>query len=109
MTNTQALALLVGVIMPLAVTFLKQSGLTRNWNTLITVVACGLAGAATVWVTGGFNNFKVMNLLGVIAAVYVASQAAYMAYWKGTGTEATLNIKTSIIKSSKAASSKTTM
>ena len=110
MTNVQAVAFLVGIVlMPLAVTLVKQSGLTRTWNTVITIVACAIAGSATVWVTGGFANFKVANLLGVIAAVFIASQAAYQAYWKGTGTEAILNIKSSIIKTSEAVSSKPTM
>jgi len=109
MTNMQAAALIVGVLMPLVVTFLKQSGLTRNWNIAITIAACAAAGALTVWATGGFVGFKLANLLGSIAIVFVASQAAYQAYWKGTGTEAILNIKSSIIKTSEAVSSKPTM
>jgi acyl-coenzyme A synthetase/AMP-(fatty) acid ligase len=86
--------------MPLVVTFLKQDGLSKTWNTVITVLACGAAGAITVWATGGFDHLKLANLIGVIAVVYVASQAAYQAYWKGTGTEALINIKSSIIKTS---------
>ncbi len=109
MSNMQAAALIVGILMPFVVTLLKQSGLTKTWNIAITIVSCAAAGAITVWATGGFNHLKVMNLLGVIAAVFIASQAAYQAYWKGTSTEAWINIKSSIIKSSKSVASKPTM
>jgi len=107
MSNLAAWAFIVSLGVPLLITFCKQSGLTRTWNKVITVAVCGAVGTVTVWLNGGFNNFKVLNLLGVVAAVIVASQAVYATFWKGTGTEAQLNIKTSFIKTSEAGNTST--
>lgn len=98
MTNVAGAALITGALMPFLITILNQAGLPKIWNELITILACGAAGAVTVWATGGFANFKVGNLIGVIALVFVASQAAYASYWKNTSTEVALNEKTSLIK-----------
>ena len=97
-TNAAAAALIIGALMPFLVTFLKQAGWPKWANMIVTILACGLAGAVTVWATGGFDNFAVGNLLIIIAAVFVASQACYAAYWKNTPTEAAIDVKTSIIK-----------
>lgn len=49
----------------------------------------------TVWVTG---QLTAANIVGTIAAVFVAAQAAYFAYWKGTDAEKALNELTSVVK-----------
>lgn len=98
MTNVQALALIVGALMPYLGGVLVQDGLNKVYNRILVVLACGVAGALSVLVTGGFTNFHVGNLIGVIAAVFIASQAAYVAYFKGTATEAIINEKTTLIK-----------
>lgn len=92
------LAPIVGLLMTFLASFVKQGGLSRNWNALITVLACGVAGIVTVAATGGFNHFSWAGLLGVVGLVIAASQAAYAAYFKGTATEAIINEKTSLIK-----------
>lgn len=99
MTNAAAAALIIGALLPFLVTFCKQDGWPKWANEIVTILACGAAGTLTVWATHGFAHFQVGNLLVVIAAVFVASQAAYAAYWKGTGTEAKLNRKSSFAKS----------
>ena len=98
MSNIVAASLIVGSLMPFVVTFIKQSGFSKATNLIITILTCGIAGTLTVWATGGFDNFVLANLLGVIAAVFVASQAVYAAFWGNTTIEPVLNKKTSFVK-----------
>jgi hypothetical protein len=98
LTNAAAASLIISTAMPYLVTLLKQVGWPKWANMLMTIVACGIAGTITFWATGGFNNFQWQNLLIIIAGIFVASQAAYAAYWKGTVTEAKINQSTSFIK-----------
>jgi len=96
MTKTQSVALIIGLAMPFLITVIKQAGLNKWWNLGIAVAACAIAGTLTVWAGG---NLTAVNILGTIGLVFVAAQAAYTAYWKGTSAEAALNEATSIVKS----------
>lgn len=97
-TNAAAAVVLISAAMPFLVTFLKQAGWPKWANWLITVLACIAAGAVTVWAAGGFAGFLWKNLLIVTGAIFLGAQAAYAAYWKGTGIEATINERFSFIK-----------
>lgn len=95
MGNVEAMALIVGVVMPLIVTLVKQSGLDRRWNQLIAIVACALAGAGTAWATGQFTGTTVV---AAIAIVLATAQVNYNLLWRDTKTEEVLNLVTSIKK-----------
>ncbi|MHB8779813.1 MAG: hypothetical protein ACYC55_00305 [Candidatus Geothermincolia bacterium] len=97
MTNTQAITLLVGILMPALISVLKQCGLNRYWNFLISVAACGIAGTLTVWARGELN---LANVLQALATVFVASQAVYAAFWRDSGLETRIDVATSIVKGS---------
>jgi predicted membrane channel-forming protein YqfA (hemolysin III family) len=94
MTNAAAAALLISSIMPFLVTVVKRCNWPKWANILVTIATCAIAGTLTFWATGGFSNFNVANLLIIIAGIFVASQATYAAYWKGTDSEAKLNTLT---------------
>ena len=96
MTNAAAAALLIGAVMPFLISVIKQVKFPKWANWLIAAVLCAGAGTLTVWATGGFSHFQTANLLVIMATVFVASQAAYAAYWKGTSTEDKLNTLTSV-------------
>ena len=96
-TNAAAASLVIAIIMPFAATIIKQVNWSKAVNTTIVVLLCVAAGALTMWATGGFDNFKAVNLLIIISGIFVASQATYAAYWKGTATEDKLNVLTSLV------------
>lgn len=95
MSNTQAIALIVGIAMPFVITILKQVGFPKWANLLIAAVSCIAAGVLTAWAAGQLNA---ANVVGAIAAVFIAAQATYAAYWKNTDTDDALNAATSIFK-----------
>lgn len=95
MDNTAAIALLVGTLMPVIITILKQAGLNRWWNLAIAIVSCGMAGFFTVWARGELDGG---NVLVATVLVFTAAQAVYASFWKDSGIETSLNNLTSIIK-----------
>lgn len=94
-SNTETIALVIGIVMPLLVTVVKQAGLNKWLNLLICVVACGIAGFVTVWARG---ELQWGNALAAIATVFVAAQAVYGAFWRWMDIEGIINDKTSLIK-----------
>jgi ABC-type uncharacterized transport system permease subunit len=96
MSNTQTAALIVGTLMPFLITVVKQAGLPRWGNLLISVAACTGAGVLTAWAAG---TFKTADVLSAVMVVFVAAQAVYAAYWRNVDLEPKLNDATSIIKS----------
>jgi hypothetical protein len=95
MDNPEASGLIIGIVMPLVITIVKQAGLERWVNFVITILVCAAAGTLTAWACGQLNP---ADILGSISAVFAASQAVYAAYWKGSEVEAEVNEKTSFIK-----------
>lgn len=95
MDNPEAIGLIIGIVMPLVITIVKQAGLERWVNLAITIIVCAIAGGLTAWACGQLDP---ANVLGSTAAVFAASQAVYAAYWKGSEVEAEVNEKTSFIK-----------
>lgn len=95
MSNTEAIAILVGILMPFLITILKQVKFPKWANLLITVIACGAAGVATVWARG---DLQWANLAVVTALIFVSAQAVYASYWRSTEVEGKLNDLTSVWK-----------
>lgn len=92
-TNTQVLAGIVGVSMPIIITFVTQAGLSKVWNMLIAIGSCILAGIITVALSGDFSDLPQAAI-----TIFALSQAAYNLYWKNLNISGTLNEKTSIVK-----------
>ena len=95
MDYTTVIAAAIGVLMPVIITIVKQAGLNRWLNLLITVGACAIAGFLTVLARG---ELTAANVGTAIVAVFVAAEAVYAAFWKDAGIESVLNNLTSLIK-----------
>lgn len=95
MGKVEAAALIIGIVMPLLITLLKQMGWTGKVNMIIAIVACAAAGGLTAWVSGLFTGTAVIV---AIATIFSIAQAEYRLFWKGTDTEKLLNYRTSIAK-----------
>ena len=93
-TNTQVLAGIVGIVMPVIITFVTQAGLSKIYNMLIAIASCLLAGVITVALSGDFSDLPKAAI-----TIFALSQAAYNLYWKNLNISGTLNEKTSIVKS----------
>lgn len=88
MDNTTTIALLIGALMPIIISLIKQANLNRWWNLVIALVSCGVAGFVTVWVRG---ELQAGNLLATIAIVFTAAQAAYASFWRDSTVETKLS------------------
>lgn len=97
MTKMQAVAAIVGIVLPLVVSFLKQAGLQKWANSLIAAVVCAGAGVLTAYVMGQFTTGPI---LVAVATVFTVAQAEYLAFWQGSGVEAKYTEITSIVKAS---------
>ena len=93
MDNTMALAALVGLFMPFLVSIVKQAGLNKWWNLLISAAACSIAGVLTVWLRGELHWASIAT---AILAVFVAAQAVYAAFWRDA-FDNPINLATSFI------------
>jgi hypothetical protein len=94
MTKTQAVAAIVGILMPLLVAILKQTGFPKWANSIIAVLACAGAGVLTALATG---QLKTGAALVAIATIFTVAQVEYLAFFKGTGLDSLADF-TSIIK-----------
>jgi len=97
MNTSQAIAAIVGLLMPIIITIVKQAGFSRTANFAIAVASCVIAGGLTAWATGKLTP---ANIVGDIAIVLTASQAIYASFWKDSGVESKLNDLTSVKKDS---------
>jgi hypothetical protein len=89
MTNEQAIAVILGIVMPVIVSFLKDCGWSTRQKFWFTILICGIAGAGTAFYTGGlaFTFEGAQKLLLDVAIVFSASQVVYKAYFEGTGLD----------------------
>jgi len=87
-----ALALLIGILQPPVVAFLKQDHWKKWINTAIAVVFSIVAGIVAVAIKG---DLDVSNVFGTILVVYVAASAAYAGFWNPTGVDAKIKTATS--------------
>ncbi len=95
MGKVEAAALIVGIVMPLLVTLLKQAGWPKKVNFAIALVACAGAGVLTAWASGLFTGTAVIV---AIATIFTIAQTEYRLFFAGTEIEQLLNYKSSIVK-----------
>lgn len=86
---------LLGVVMPVLVSVIKQDRLSRRANAIIAVVLSVLVAAVTCISRGQLTG---ANLLGSFITLYVASAASYHSFFGPTGFDATLSKLTSFLK-----------
>lgn len=95
MGKTEAAAIIVGIVMPLLITLVKQFGWPAKVNFIIALVSCAGAGVLTAWAFGLFTGTAVIV---AIATIFTVAQAEYRLFWQGTQTEELVNLKTSFVK-----------
>ena len=95
MDYTTVVAGAIGIFMPVIISVVKQVGLNKWWNFLISILSCGLAGFLTVLAAGQLNA---TDFAAAAVAVFVASQAVYAAFWKDSGLNQIIDYYTSIVK-----------
>jgi len=87
-----AVSAVVGIVLPLAISLLKNVGAT--WNTqLVRAFAFALAAAAAVIQTGaelGWSNLDVNIILGSFTIIYTLAQSTFKGLWEGTKIETAL-------------------
>lgn len=93
MGNVEAAALIIGIVMPVILTLLKQVGWPPKVNFIIALVACAGAGVLTAWASGMFTGTAVIV---AIATIFSIAQVEYRLFFNDL--EAKLNEKTSIVK-----------
>lgn len=83
MTNSEALAIIVGLVMPLLVSWLKNSGWTTKQKFLFSVGVSLVLGAATSFFAGDLV-ISWEHALVDTAIVFIASQGTYKLWFEGT-------------------------
>ena len=84
--NVEGFSALVGLIMPIVIELIKKVlPETRKLNFIVTLVVSLIIGSISTLLSGKFDSTQ---LLGSIGAAFIASQAVYNLYWKGSKLEA---------------------
>lgn len=78
--TTEAVAAIVGALLPILIAFVKQAHYPNQVNAAIAVVVYFIVGIATLLVSGQAVNAQ--NLVVDIGIVTTAGTAAYSAFWK---------------------------
>jgi cell division protein FtsL len=94
MGKVEAAALIVGILMPLLVSVLKQAGLPRQVNLLIALAACAGAGVLTAYATGQLTG---QAIIVSVAIIFSAAQVAYQAYWRDSKLVEWIDGKTTVV------------
>lgn len=89
MTVAQAWAIILGVVTPIIVAFVRKPTTSRLAAQLISLAVAVVIGIGNLAVQGVFNDLTITpaRVLTLLAAVIGASQAAYVLLWKPTGVE----------------------
>lgn len=82
-TDSASWALILGVLSPLLLSVVQQPRWPNSVRAALTAVASVVIGVVTVLANGGLEDAS--GVLGIIALVLVASNAAYRNLWKPTG------------------------
>lgn len=93
MTNTAAIAVLVGGLMPIAIAICKQAGFNKWVNLIIAAILCAVGGILTVWATG---NLIWENLAITMALVFLSAQSLYAAWWAPSGITDKIDAATTV-------------
>jgi len=83
--NVEGFSALVGLVMPVIIELIKRVlPDTRRLNFVIALVLSLIVGSISTLLSG---NFVRTELLSSIGAAFIASQAVYNLYWKGSRLE----------------------
>ena len=82
MTDIQMYALIVGFLLPPALSVLIQSGWSDRVKAVVAFVACAVAGAGTAYLQGDLTGKRFISA-GLI--ILTTGLATYRNFWKPTG------------------------
>lgn len=82
MGELEALTLIVGFFLPPVIAIIQQPTWSEGARSVVTVIICSIVGLLTVYIEQGHELHFGKQLLGQIAQVIIAAQAAYVAFWK---------------------------
>lgn len=82
------LSALVGFLLPLVVSLVKQSGWSVKVQSVVSAVAVGIASLITVWADTGFTWD---NWAASLITVFLVSKTSYEHFWKPTGVSPKLD------------------
>jgi protein-S-isoprenylcysteine O-methyltransferase Ste14 len=94
MLDLMAISAIVGALLPLLISFIKQSTWTsqlkKSVSLLLAVVSAVVAtGVSQSWAIGSWADFW-SYLLPSFGAIYALAQTTYMGFWEDTPIEARL-------------------
>ena len=92
MSNLEMWALIVGFLLPPALTIIIQTGWSEQVQAIVAFLACALAGAGTAYFQGDLTGERFVEA-GLV--VLVTTIATYKGFWKPTKVSPTIEAATS--------------
>lgn len=92
MSNLEMWALIVGFLLPPALSIVMQAGWSDQLQAVVAFVACALAGAGTAYFQGDLTGRRFVEA-GLV--VLVTTIATYKGFWKPTKVSPTIEAATS--------------
>ena len=93
MSNLEMWALIVGFLLPPALSFVMQSGWSQRLQAIVAFAACAIAGAGTAYFQGELTGERFVEA-GLV--ILVATIATYKGFWKPTGISPSIEVKTNV-------------
>lgn len=93
MSNLEMWALIVGFLLPPALSIIIQTGWKQSVQAVIAFLACALAGAGTAYFQGDLTGRRFVEA-GLV--VLVTTIATYKGFWKPTGVSPQIEAKTNL-------------
>lgn len=81
--TTQNLEMLIGLFVPILVSFLKRETLPNGANAVIAVAVYAVVGLAAVFVSG--QVFDLNNIVPAVTIFVTEGTVAYQLFWKNWG------------------------
>ena len=83
--DAQAIAIIVGVLLPLATAFLTKVGASGRLKALVNLLLCGVTGVVAVLTTNAGHTVTVREFVLAIGTAFISAIAAHYGLWKPTG------------------------
>jgi hypothetical protein len=97
--DQQGWTAIVGLIAPLVIAVLKQSGFTKAQNSLIALGVCLAAGIADAWYFGTMDPMDVATtVFTVVSTAFVSYKMFYKMFFQAIGIDDWLTKATSVKK-----------
>jgi len=92
MSNLEMWALIVGFLLPPALSIVMQTGWSQQLQAVVAFVACAAAGAGTAYFQGDLTGERFVEA-GLV--ILVTTIATYKGFWKPTRVSPTIEAATS--------------